>query len=871
MLDVAACVQRLLAVHGIRRAAERLARRPLTSTDICRLSALAFLHDIGKANAGFQGKCWGVLGLPTPSGWPAPAGHVDEGWSLFSNSELGQTLLVNWPLEQMDQWGAATLSLLCAGMAHHGRPPVEIHNPTHLRRLWSPVNTPGNKPYHPSHTLNTIAISLMAWFPGAFAAAPELPQSPAFAHWFAGLVQLADWLGSDTRFFPYSAPGEDRQAHVSQRADRAVRAIGLDTNDWRKSLPQLPSFSTVFGVPAARPIQAMMSAPGLGPLLILESETGSGKTEAALWRFAHLFQTGEVDGLYFALPTRVAATQLYERVRTFAQALWSSDSPTPPVVVRALSGYASADGSEPVQLPKFKVLWPDNPDDRTAHLRWAAESNKRFLAATLAVGTVDQALLAALEVRHVHLRHCMLARSLLVVDEVHASDAYMSTLLTHLLRAHLAAGGHALLLSATLGSSARIRYQRLVHSNLPSPSLGQACAAPYPALSSGHKLHALANTGRNKKVHWHIKEAIDAPDQVATLALDAAQQGAKVLVIRNTVPAAVATLLALEVQATGRGLRHTLFQVRGINTLHHSRFSREDRPLLDAAAQAQLGKDRQEHPNACIVVGTQTLEQSLDIDADLLITDLCPMDVLLQRVGRLHRHDRPTHERPEPYRGAQAMVLVPAGQSLDPYLQRPRHGMGRFRQGGGVYADLRVLEATRHLITENPSHTIPQDNRMLVEHATHPDKLSELAQIKGALWIEHGTAVDGETLAGRAQANLNTLPFETPWVDDMGQVLTFADQDQHVGTRLGTNDYLLTFEPPQPGPFTTGVNKLPLRTHLWPQGLPPDTQPTELKALTDGGFQFNLGPHAFRYSRLGLERLGPTENTDVQTHEGDRS
>lgn len=201
-----------------------------------------------------------------------------------------------------------------------------------------------------------------------------------------------------------------------------------------------------------------MSNQELGSLVILESETGSGKTEAALWRFVHLFRTGAIDSLYFALPTRVAASQVYHRVQTAIKNLWAEHSP---LTIRALPGYVNADGGDARQLPNFEVLWSDHPDDAKAQQRWAAENSKRFLAAPIAVGTIDQALLGALQVRHAHLRHAMLARSLLVVDEVHASDAYMTVLLEQLLKAHLNAGGQALLLSATLGSSARNRYLTL--------------------------------------------------------------------------------------------------------------------------------------------------------------------------------------------------------------------------------------------------------------------------------------------------------------------------------------------------------------------------------------------------------------------------
>ena len=183
---------------------------------------------------------------------------------------------------------------------------------------------------------------------------------------------------------------------------------------------------------------------------------------------------------------------------------------------------------------------------------------------------------------------------------------------------------------------------------------------------------------------------IDAPDKIAALAIDAAKLGAKVLVIRNTVPTAIATLMAIE---EGIPDKAWLFTVNGIPTLHHSRFSRQDRPVMDKAVEAQLGRNRP--VGACIAVGTQTLEQSLDIDADVLITDLCPMDVLLQRVGRLHRHRRPDTERPVKFQSAQAWVLTTARHDLEPLLAKSKHGLGMFHNGGGVYTDLRVLEATR--------------------------------------------------------------------------------------------------------------------------------------------------------------------------------
>lgn len=712
--------------------------------------------------------------------------------------------------------------------------------------------------------------SLQSLFPLAFADDPTpLPDSAAFVHLYAGLVQLADWLGSDTRpdFFPYSTAGEDRALTAPARAAHAVRAIGLDVQAWREPLLAAPpSFADAFGVPAPRPMQAAMADTRLGPVVVLEAETGSGKTEAALWRFLALFQAGEVDSLYFALPTRTAASQIHARVLDTVHRIWPKDGP---VTVRALPGYVAADDAQPRRLPGFEVQWSDHPGDSVAEQRWAAESPKRFLAATIAVGTIDQALLGALKVKHAHLRQSLLSRSLLVVDEVHASDAYMTELLLRLLTTHVADGGQALLLSATLGASARSRYLQI---DRPSHrqrglTLAQALAVPYPAIGSqtgrqgAHEpmVQGVGGAERSKTVHWQTLDAIDDPARIAALAIDAADHGARVLVVRNTVPAAIATLRAVETRLAEHGSARPdpLFRVAGISTLHHSRYSREDRPLLDHEVERQLGKVRQP-TDGLILIGTQTLEQSLDIDADLLITDLCPMDVLLQRLGRLHRHERPSaahphDQRPAGFESARAWVLTPAGHDLTPLLKRQRHGLGPIRQRSsidGVYIDLRMLEATRRLIEAQPTRIIPADNRDLVERATHPEALDAISAELGQDWQKFGQEIDGRTGAHASLARMQSLPYDRPYTD-----LVFPDAEEVLATRLGARDRLVLLPQTMTGPFGTAVQQLTLRHHQAP-GLGPDVEATDLRPLVDEpGFSFNLGALHFRYGCMGLERI----------------
>lgn len=838
MIDVAACFECLSTCHSIRRAMVKAADRELDERDIARLSVLVFLHDLGKANSGFQAKRW-KNSQDIPKGWPLHAGHGIEAIRLFETDAQKSIAPL---IEKICAWGDASEPLLIASISHHGRP-IKKDNPGDWNRnIWKAVAGT----YTPADVLKEIGRRAEEIFPQAFESGGEpLPNAPAFGHLLAGLVQLADWLGSDTNFFPFSEKGEDRAVTAKERARKAIAVIGLDADDWRSKLNACaPNFAVTFGIPKPHPIQAAMSDDNLGSLVVLESETGSGKTEAALWRFVHLFRAGLVDSLYFALPTRVAASQVYSRVQTAIKNLWPEN---PPLTIRALPGYVNADGGDVKYLPNFEVLWSDNPDDAKAHQRWAAESAKRFLAAPIAVGTIDQALLGALQVRHAHMRHAMLARSFFVVDEVHASDPYMTVLLEHLLKAHLNNGGQALLLSATLGSTARNRYLALAP-NVKRPqakpmTFEAACAVPYPAISDHNQTRAVDATGNTKQVTWMAHDIIDSPDKIANMAIEAAKLGAKVLVIRNTVPSAIATLTAIEKNIPDQAW---LFTVNGIPTLHHSRFSRQDRPVMDRAIGAQLGKNRPAGP--CIAVGTQTLEQSLDIDADLLITDLCPMDVLLQRVGRLHRHIRPASERPKTFRAAQVWVLTPAGHDLNPLIAKSQHGLGMFHNGGGVYPDLRVLEATRALLVERPVVSIPADNRYLVEAATHPDKLHAIQEGQGGAWQTLGQRIEGGTGAQKTIGHMHALDVEQ----------TFGEQefpnDVQIATRLGAQDRILHFSLELFGPFGEPLKELPIRYHLLPKDLSPDAEPSDI-IQTETSLTFRLGDAQFSYTRLGLERL----------------
>ena len=852
MADVGACFEALLAQPTIRqRLAQSGGLTCLDDVTVARLAVLAALHDIGKVNVGFQTRIWQDADLPaSETKRPHRSGHIadltpilncdDRETAAWFFEALGWDDLLTWDAED----GRTVCGLFVAALSHHGAP-LKLHDTRQPNPgIWRPY---GN--LNPQQHVTHIGQLVRTWFPAAWSSgAPSLPSAVAFQHLFTGLCMLADWIGSDESHFAFRAQPDGDYMHTArQNAHRAVLDIGLNLEEQRNAFfshPALPGFSQLFNLPNARENaiqQAVTAVPPEEQLVIVESETGSGKTEAALLRFARLYEKGLVDGLYFALPTRAAASQIHGRVTAFVRNLYPADIGLEPVL--AVPGYVRAGDATGKCLPNYDVWWDDHPDVRTEKRRWAAESTKRYLAAQIAVGTVDQAMMAALQVKHAHLRAACLTRSLLVVDEVHASDTYMSTILEHLLRAHVAAGGYAMLMSATLGSVARCRWLGCAE----PPPLAEAISTPYPAISMPEGIIAAGENGYAKTVAVEALPAMSDFADTARRALEAARAGAKVLVVRNTVGHAIQTQKALE-ELAGPEDAGLLFSVHGITTLHHGRFAVGDRRLLDDAIEGLLGKNRQ--ADGRIVVGTQTLEQSLDIDADLLITNLCPVDVLLQRIGRLHRHTR--QDRPHGYETPACVVLTP-GDDLSPLLTSGQNanGLGPY---GHVYGNVQTLEATRRLIDEYPEWRIPEMNRELVERATHPDALEAITTEMGEAWRAHANSTEGGYIGDKQTARGNLVRLDKSFFGEDNRDVVFGSAEERIRTRLGDDRIDVAFDPLPASPFDPSreIDKLAVSAD-WLKGQEvPETVET---TASEGGFDFSVGDRKFRYDRYGLRRV----------------
>ena len=845
--DVAACFLELLADPVLQKriavacGVEQL--DPITRT---RFAYIAYLHDFGKVNAGFQFKV--NRQPPIQARKPKKAGHIAESLYCIRHRQMCEAL----NLSALNDWGSGVYLLFFATLAHHGRPASSSNRTgSGPPELWRLVNN-----YDPVSAARTLVKRGQQWFAEAFENdGSPLPENPALAHLFCGLITLADQIGSDQDCFPLkSSVDPDYWATARSRAADAVRKKGFARRFWKTAESSVgSSVRDLFGYDSPRSAQrAIQEAPLDSKLLILESETGSGKTEAAILRFAALWKAGIVDGLYFALPTRAAAKQLHRRVSEALERLLPKYANVETVL--AIPGYLKA-GDHSGQYAaddKFTVDWEDDPDDERRLARWAAESPRKFLSTPAAVGTIDQVLLAGLKVKWSHLRAASVARSLLVIDEVHASSSYMASLLRGVLHAHLDIGGHALIMSATLGATAR---DKLLHkSTQVALEFSEANTYPYPVLTLSRdtanppEYLAINSCSASKSVAINTTEHLENPSEIAKIAAKAAQTGARILVIRNTVSSAQSVFDAL----LSNGHRDLILRESGQPTLHHSRFSVEDRKLLDHAVERELGKNSS-RDGGKIIIGTQTLEQSLDIDADFLISDLCPADVLLQRIGRLHRH--PRNNRPPLYREPECLVLVPeSGLEIGLKGGLLKYGMGT-SPCGGIYENVVGLESTLRAIEELSPWIVPSMCRNLVERSTHPEFLHQLAKDLGPKWKDHLNNVTGKLFAEHQVARLHALTRTEAFDENF----TFGGRDDEIylRTRLGDDGFRVKLMSQSLGPFKKNVTTFNLPSHLFRQSghteLSKDTlDSATLESIADNDFLLTVGDFQFNYGCRGI-------------------
>lgn len=839
------------------------------------LTGLVGLHDLAKASWTFQGQANGPAPLPVPFG---RIHHTEEACVLLlqkHRSDLPELAAALRPIADLGD--DADRALLRAVFSHHGLPrngrgwENQVDLPERMRP--KPL---GSAMPDPLWLVRGLVAALPARH-GAHPLSGLVPEQRTTAlHGLMGLVNLADWIGSSVDWFPLcGARSEDFSRWWAARRALAVIGwplLGLGHADDDQAVREVLALYTDGRARALRPVQARAVAaitaapPQPGDVLVLEEETGGGKTLAAYLVHALLARRGLCTGLTFCLPTRASARAIHEGAeRVYGERVQP---------VLAVGG-----GDIAQVLPELA----DKEAGRIARdrLGWAARSRHRFLAAPVAVGTVDQVLLGALTTRYAHLRQVAPACNLLVVDEVHSSDPYMRGLLREVVRRRRATGGITLLMSATLGAdlrtellapaspaiaaapmdaSRRPMLRRTPWTSQPAADPGGdvGAAPPYPVLWTGAGSPVPLAEGPATPKTVEIEPCEDWPvaaaARVAARAVAAARAGARVLVIRNTVR--LARVTAEAVAALEPALA---FRLGAHPTCHHARFAAPDRFALDKALMRVLHPDPALRGAAgVVVVATQTAEQSLDADADLLITDLVPADVLLQRIGRLHRNRSAEAgaARPAGFAAARCIVLAPADPAvLLSYAAAP----GRGPNGWGTdraYANTLALAATRTLIGGGAAWHIPDDNRRLVEGATSEAALRVIARTYGAAGEKAARRVLARTLFQDEKRREVSWSFrEQPDAVKFCEGGLFeTGADSAAATRLGLSDVRIELASPFPspfGPWEVGAVVVPgwLALNL---NLPRDAQ--AFWRLIGNELQLNVEDHGarFTYGPFGL-------------------
>jgi CRISPR-associated endonuclease/helicase Cas3 len=577
-----------------------------------------------------------------------------------------------------------------------------------------------------------------------------------------GFTILCDWIGSNSLYFS-PEPTLPLSTYTDLSYQRAVDGVGEAGFMQPFLSPESSSFASLFrNITNPRPLQnAVDSIPerilAKPCLIVIEAPTGEGKTEAALALAHRIASLQGSDEFYYALPTTATSNQMYERVRNYLKDQLGLSTQARLVHSQAFL-FKDAVRIEP-------TLNGENDREAGDSLEWFS-SKKKALLAPFGVGTVDQVELGALNVAHNALRLVGLAGKVLVLDEVHAYDTYMTTILCRLLNWLSALGTSVILLSATLPRSRREKLARAYGAVLPDDG-GQLERYPLIFASNPAEAYwdspAAAQPERVLEVSpLHLED--DMPEAKATWLVDKVGARGCWCWITNTVQRAQDLFEAVE-QIAPADMERILI---------HARFPLFQREILEEQLKQRFGPQGK-RPRRAIVIGTQVLEQSLDLDFDGMVSDLAPVDLLLQRAGRLHRH---------PWRSVEVR-----GANRVPHLYIYEHytadGKLNLSSDRAIYAEY-FLRCTKQVLMGRERLRLPAAFRELVSAVYDADAPSEKDELYKA-WQE---LQEAEILDGQ-QAKLRLLPApdaESSFV--MGLGVSFKEDEDRAGwivarTRLG--------------------------------------------------------------------------------------
>ncbi|MBV1928101.1 MAG: CRISPR-associated helicase Cas3', partial [Gammaproteobacteria bacterium] len=598
----------------------------------------------------------------------------------------------------------------------------------------------------------------------------------------AGIAVLSDWLGSNQEIFTYQCspmPLDEYWHKIAlPNAEKAITASGLLP---KKSQNRLP-LNTLFPYISHRtPLQKQCEELVISPepqLFILEDVTGAGKTEAALILAHRLMSEGLAQGLYIGLPTMATANAMYERMTETYQQLYQTGE-EPSLILSHSARHLSEKFQQSLLNSQKSEQNYQQEESITAQCnRWLADNRKKALLADVGIGTVDQALLGIVPARHQSLRLLGLLGKVLILDEVHAYDAYTNELLKRLVEFHAAFGGSVILLSATLTLHQRKELvqafygKRNTHQNSHDLSNDHYPLLTQASVAQGVKTYPLATRESVKRqvkvVFCHQQATIF--ERIKT----AQDEGKSVCWIRNTVP---------DARDAWQHLNNCDWIDPDKLHLFHSRYALGDRNATEQQMLSYFGdKSEPRQRRGRVLIATQVVEQSLDLDFDLMISDLAPIDLLIQRAGRLQRHSRNQQ--------GQRLVHGEADQRGTPCLvvHAPEHTetpqadwfKSTFPKAHYVYPHTLLLWRTMKILQQKGGWRMPEDARALLEFVY--DEGGEIPEGLDQSSLE----AEGENRAKKDNANFLQMKLSSGYADSPQW-----DEEAHIATRLGEASHTL--------------------------------------------------------------------------------
>ncbi|MBU1168601.1 MAG: CRISPR-associated helicase Cas3' [Proteobacteria bacterium] len=750
MLDVGIVAHELF--YGLPNSIKKRLEGVFGLSEMKLLNLIAFfaaLHDIGKISPGFQKKNTQFFNILHESGHQFPEA---------SETLHGQVSLDILPDLLMDELGCSedlALGFSSILAAHHGVFAGEEGFGS------------GDGPWKDGR------LSVMKYLSDLFEidslAGVNTPPIPVLMI-LAGLVCVADWIASSEENFVYtSGTPASLPQYIEERFDIAKRLV--ETLKMTNNKIELHEFKDLFGFDNPNACQAAtihVTQRLSHPMLIaVESPMGSGKTEAALSAFSEIAAKSDIGGLFYALPTQATGNAMLPRMEKFLKNL----KPKGGAELHLLHGNADLNRNyEALRLSSVNA----GEGDMTAST-WFM-SRKRGLLSGYGVGTIDQALMAALKVRHFFVRLFGLSGKVLILDEVHAYDVYMQEEIFSLIGWLGQCGTSIILLSATLP---RYLRQKLFQAFIPNARVDES--VDYPCVTG-------IDLNNKKIVTMPIVDEAPDPISVELLVTDLNNKKYRILDILKTRlsdggSAACIVNTVKEAQDLYRLVKNGMPDAETV--LFHSRFTKGRRLVIEEQILSTWGKNGN-RPEKGIVVATQVIEQSLDVDFDLMISDLAPADLLLQRAGRLHRHHMPSPFRPEKLKTRSLVVTIPDYQNKVP----------DFGDSGYVY-EKDILTRTALWVSPlgcetNAEVTLPGNGIDWIETVYNasgciPGHLSNAMD----LWEKERK---GEEMAQEFIARTNTLCSVHNCLNDIDYLLDLSNdfnEDKMITTRLGNESITL--------------------------------------------------------------------------------